>query len=190
MLLWARVYCVYALVPSWSFYCKLSETCLKYNLIPQHIEFYRYGIEIITNFESDWLAKILIFFTSPSVTGRWDYTCGEHTVFKPKISKVSILTSTAHFVMCGKESHDRPFLGVWGFVQFEAERLTGLVLYPKEQCDCSESKIAQDTGSKFSPKTVPQCNSMNEPHGNVNCPAWGCALHLIAVVSDCTVELF
>ena len=81
------------------------------------------------------------------------------------------MTSTAHFVMSGKESHDRPFLGVWGFVQFEAERLTGLVLYPKEQCDCSESKIAQDTGAKFSPKTVPQCNSMNEPHGDVNCPA-------------------
>ena len=84
VLLWAWVYCVYALVPSWKFYCKLSETCLKYNLIPQHISFYRYGIEIITNFESDWLAKILIFFTSPSVTARWDYTCGKHTVFKPK----------------------------------------------------------------------------------------------------------
>ena len=69
VLLWAWVYCVYPLVPSWNFYCKLSETCLKYNLIPQQIEFYRYGIEIITNFESDWLAKILIFFTSPSVTG-------------------------------------------------------------------------------------------------------------------------
>ena len=70
VLLWAWVYCVYALVPSWKFYGKLSETCLKYNLIPQHIAFYRYGIEIITNFESDWLAKILIFFTSPSVTAR------------------------------------------------------------------------------------------------------------------------
>ena len=58
------------LVPSWKFYCKLSETCLKYNLIPQHVEFYRYGIEIITNFESVWLAKILIFFTSLSVTAR------------------------------------------------------------------------------------------------------------------------
>ena len=84
VVLWAWVYCVYALVPSWKFYCKLSETCLKYNLIPLHISFYRYGIEIITNFESDWLAKILIFFTSPSVTARWDYTCGKHTVFKPK----------------------------------------------------------------------------------------------------------
>lgn len=64
------VYRVFALVPSWKFYCKLSETCLKYNVIPQHIAFYSYGIEIITNFESDWLAKILIFFTSPSVTAR------------------------------------------------------------------------------------------------------------------------
>ena len=66
-------------------------------------------------------------------------------------SKVSVLTSTAHFVISGKESNDRPFLGVWGFVQFEAASLTGLVLYPKEQCDCSESKVAQDTGSKFFP---------------------------------------
>ena len=78
---------------SWTFHCKLSETCLRYNLIPQHIEFYRYGIEIITNFESDWLAKILIFFTSPSVTARWDYTCGEHTVFKPKNSVIPKLVS-------------------------------------------------------------------------------------------------
>ena len=43
---------------------------MRYNLIPQHIEFNRYGIEIITNFESDWLVKILIFFTSLSVTAR------------------------------------------------------------------------------------------------------------------------
>ena len=51
-------------------------------------------------------------------------------------------------------------------------------------------KVAQDTGSKFFPKTVPQCNSMNETHSGVYCPAWGCARHLIAVVSNCIVGLF
>lgn len=74
-------------------------------------------------------------------------------------------------MISGKESNDRPFLGLWGFVHFEVARPTGSVLCPNEQCDCFESKVARDTGSKVFPKTVPQCNSMNGPHSDVNCPA-------------------
>ena len=73
--------------------------------------------------------------------------------------------------MSGKESNDRSFLGLWGFVHFEVARPTGSVLCPNEQCDCFESKVAQDTGSNVFLKTVPQCNSMNGPHSDVNCPA-------------------
>ena len=191
VLLWAWVYCVYALVPSWKFYCKLSETCLKYNLIPQHIAFYRYGIEIITNFESDWLAKILIFFTSPSVTARWDYTCGKHTVFKPKNAAIPKLVSwqVLRSLWCLEKramtghSCGYGFCPIWGcelnWIGFVSKWTMWLFW-----------KVAQDTGSKFFPKTVPQCNSMNETHSGVYYPAWGYARHLIGVLSNCIVGLF